>query len=147
MKYSFNAIVTCYTEDKRISDKNNHLILYYLYRPLSFPLTWLFANLRIKANHVTILSIIVTLVITYLLILDSLNLKYLAAFLMFIYLVLDCVDGNIARVTKSEAKYGTFIDAFSGLLFWSLVFPSIGIGAKLDIIYFENLFIYLPHIS
>jgi phosphatidylglycerophosphate synthase len=126
-------------------DKNNLLILSYLYRPLSFPLTWLAVNLKIKANHVTFFSIILALIIPFLLISESIKINYLAAFFMFLYLVLDCVDGSIARVTRSENNIGSFLDTFSGLLFWGMVFPGIGIGASEDTIYFNNLLPFLPH--
>jgi glycerol-3-phosphate cytidylyltransferase len=45
------------------------------------------------------------------------------------WLVMDCVDGNIARVKKQSSKMGEFIDAFSGYYLCAFVYLSIGLAA------------------
>lgn len=53
----------------------------------------------------------------------------LGVLLINFWLVLDCVDGNIARCKKTSSIYGEFIDALSGYTILSFVYLSIGIHA------------------
>jgi len=128
MNYSYKDIIKSYSEEKQLSDKNHHFILYYIYRPISFPITWVLLKFNLTSNFVTVITILISFSLIPLLISEFIIHKYIAALMMFMYLVLDCVDGNIARTTKKSNKVGEFLDLFSGLLFWAIVFPSIGYG-------------------
>ena len=147
MNYTYKDIINSYSEEKKLSDRNHHFILFLIYRPLSFPLTWLSLKLNIKPNYITLLTIIISIFLIFLFQSDFILYKYIACLLMFIFLILDCVDGNIARTTKKSNKLGEFLDLFSGLLFWSVIFPSISIGLNNnEIIFMEYKFI-LIHIG
>lgn len=52
----------------------------------------------------------------------------IASFLLFIRNLLDCVDGNMARVMGIQSKKGEFLDDCAGYLFNACVFSSLGIG-------------------
>lgn len=67
--------------------------------------------------------------------------------MILFYLILDCVDGNIARVIGTANRIGKLSDAIAGLLFWALVFPSIGLGATPDTIYFKDLQFLMPYMG
>jgi hypothetical protein len=45
------------------------------------------------------------------------------------WLVLDCVDGNIARCTKRFTKYGEFVDALGSYITVGFVFIALGVAA------------------
>jgi len=49
--------------------------------------------------------------------------------LLNFWIILDCIDGNIARYQKSSSRYGEFLDALSGYFINAFLFLSVGIGA------------------
>ena len=104
-------------------------------------------KLNIKPNYITLLTIIISFFLIFLFQSDFILYKYIACLLMFIFLILDCVDGNIARTTKKSNKLGEFLDLFSGLLFWSVIFPSISIGLNNNEIIFIQYKFILIHIG
>ena len=52
-----------------------------------------------------------------------------AVLLINFWLVLDCVDGNIARCMKQKKLYGSFIDGMGGYFTVGFVYLAIGISA------------------
>jgi phosphatidylglycerophosphate synthase len=60
--------------------------------------------------------------------------------LYFVYNILDCVDGNIARIKKNPTFYGRFIDAFFGIIIGSLIIFGTSIFCKN---FLENNNLYL----
>ena len=97
----------------------------YIFRPMGFLLTWLAIRVGMTTEAVSSLSGIVG--ITGCLFLMSgweHALPVGLGFLLFFNL-LDCVDGSIARSTKSENPYGKFLDSICGgivdLTFWAVV--------------------------
>jgi len=97
----------------------------YIFRPFGFRLTWVAIRLGLTTEAVSWLSGIVG--ITGCLFLMSgweHALPVGLGFLLFFNL-LDCVDGSIARATKSENPYGKFLDSICGgivdLTFWAVV--------------------------
>lgn len=98
----------------------------YVLRPLSFPFAWLFIKLGFSANQVTYLSIIAIFVGSGLFFLGSYALGIVAAVLFNVFALLDCVDGNIARVTEGGNPYGEWVDALGGYIAYTFVFVSAG---------------------
>jgi len=126
-KISIKDIKTTYSEDKMGLEKQNKVWLYYVGRLPSFYLTWVFLRLNISANQATYICLVVGLASCIFLAFGSYALT--GAILASIYLVLDCVDGNIARYRNSESPFGKFIDASGSYIVSSLLFMSIGLGA------------------
>ena len=52
------------------------------------------------------------------------------ALLFNFFALLDCVDGNIARVKKQESLWGSFVDALGGYVAFACVLPAAGIAAE-----------------
>ncbi len=98
-------------------------------RRVSFVFTWLFINAGMSANSVTLLSIFVTLAGCVCYAVPSLPFQIAAVVLINFWLVLDCVDGNIARCMKKKTLYGSFIDAMGGYFTVGFVYLAIGISA------------------
>ncbi len=98
-------------------------------RPLSFLLTYVFINLGCSANFVSVLSGIVAVLACVLLAMPEMSLCIAGVVLMNLWLVLDCVDGNIARVTKTASRMGDFVDAAYGYIFSAFCHLAIGIAA------------------
>lgn len=101
---------------------------YYVSRQLSFYFTWLFLRFSIDANQATWISLGVGLAAAASFATGSAPAFVLGALLFNLFLVLDGVDGNIARVTGSSSSAGKFYDIATGLVVESSFFLSIGIG-------------------
>ena len=93
-----------------IEDKKE-LFNFYVLRPVSFWVAAVFAFFKISANAVTWLSLVIGL-IGFLLFLrgDHLS-QIIASLLIFIWAILDCVDGNLARYYKTQSIFGDFLDS------------------------------------
>ena len=144
MKVKYRDILNGYTTEKQESDRSSHVFLFYIYRPISFPFTWLAFIFGFSANSITFASFLLTLVIPPLMISNLVFYKIIGAVAMFFFLVLDCVDGNIARVQKSDSQYGHVLDAITGFIFWIFIYASLGFSASKDFIALKSLSIYLP---
>lgn len=98
-------------------------------RPLSFFFTFIFVNLKCTANFISILSGIVSIVGCILLAVPSTAAMVAGVVLINFWIVLDCVDGNIARVTHQSTRMGEFFDAAYGFIICAFDFLAIGIAA------------------
>lgn len=117
-----------YTNTKRNSEKID-LWLYYFARPFSWPLTWLCIVLGLSASAVTYISILAVITGTIFIISGNYILTIIGVLLFNLWIILDCVDGNIARYKKTFSKYGEFIDAVGGYFATTFLFSSLGIFA------------------
>lgn len=85
-----------------------------LFRPLSFLAAWLFLALGLNANAVTYLSVALCLAGFGFMVSGSAWAAWLGLGLFAVFDVLDCTDGNMARVKKSASPWGEWVDAFGG---------------------------------
>lgn len=132
--YSFQQITASYTKEKR---KRSSIWARAVSRPLSFVFTFLFINLGFSANFVSILSML-DAIIACLLIMMGGKMMYVGVGLFVFWHVLDCVDGNIARVKKQSSYGGAFLDAVSGYLAPAFVFLAVGTAAYLTTARFSD---------
>lgn len=116
-----------FPEEKRELDKANPWA-YFVIRPISFYPTWLFLRLGITANKTTLIGLITGIFGCVFLSLGSYWAIIIGAILVNTGLLLDYVDGNIARVTDSSSKYGNYIDIISDYIIIGLMPIAIGIG-------------------
>lgn len=98
-------------------------------RPLSFIFTFLFVNLGCTANFISILSGIISILGCILLAIPNTVAMVTGVVLINFWIILDCVDGNIARVTKKSTRMGEFFDAAYGFIICAFDFLAIGIAA------------------
>lgn len=127
-KLTLNKIRLSYARAKRDQDRED-LWIYYVIRKISFCPTWLFLKLGISANQATYISIIVGVIGCSFLAFGNYENKIIGALLVNFWIVLDCVDGNIARYKETFSNYGEFVDALGGYLLNAILFLSVGIGA------------------
>ena len=121
-------IKNSYFLTKQKQDRKD-LWLYYVARRISFYPTWLFLKLGISANQATYISMITGIIGCGLLAFGDYSIRIVGALLVSFWIVLDCVDGNIARFKNSTSNYGEFLDALSGYIMNVFLFLSVGIGA------------------
>jgi len=132
MKVNLQEILATYTDEKRESEKEE-IWTYYVIRPLSWhPARW-FVNAGISANKITVLSIVFVLIAAVLLTTSNLTAALWGAASLFIWGVLDCADGTVARFkkkTNSQGKYlGEFLDAAGAYAVYGLILPALGLYA------------------
>ncbi len=97
-------------------------------RPLSFPTTWLLLKLGLSANQVTFASIALSGAAGWLYSQGSYTQFIVAAGLSHGALLLDSVDGNMARATRTSGPLGWMLDTVGADLFYIAFFIPIGIG-------------------
>ncbi len=105
-------------ESKRKSDP---IFCRFILRPLSFPVGWLFYKSGIKANTISLLSIVITLIASFLIIFANKDGLILASSLMLFVALTDCIDGNIARARNETGPSGEWMDALSGYTVYALI--------------------------
>jgi len=126
-KISVNELRSNYREHLKSKQDKNELMGFHIVRPLSFYPTALSMNIGLTANQTTWISLYVLLAGCLLLAVGSYLTAVTGAVLLNVWLILDFVDGNIARYEKSCSRYGEFIDAM-GAYIAHLSFFTAGIG-------------------
>lgn len=129
MKYSLEQIINSRSEHKKYIDKLD-IWVYLIVRPLSNILTWIFLRLHLTANLATLVATLIGFIGTVLLMIPGHTL--LGLILINLWIVFDCIDGNIARTTKTSSKIGEFLDGVSGYIFLSLLYMGIGVSVFHD---------------
>jgi phosphatidylglycerophosphate synthase len=112
--------------DKSNYDRWGNPAAYFFARPVSYPVTALFINLGISANTASAASILFALLAIVAAAMASSTL--LISGLVMVWLVLDCVDGNIARFTRTGSNRGEFLDAMGGYTITAGIYLAIGYG-------------------
>ena len=105
--------------------KKDPLIARLFYRRVSFYLSSYCANRGVSANSVSYFSIIIALLSCACYFIDNHNTHIIGAVLINLWLVLDCVDGNLARSVKKQ-PFGEFADASSSYFLISFIYVFMG---------------------
>ena len=121
-----------YTPEKAAEEKRSEYLAYTVYRPLSFFLTPLCLLAGFSADGVTLAMFAGAAAMPMVAWWGGAH-AYLGVVAIALFLqVLDCVDGNIARVTKCFSPVGGMLDGLCTMLFWALFFFTGGILAQKD---------------
>lgn len=126
MRYTYGEIKASLTKKK---NNRSSLWIQLWVRKFSFPVTYLFINTGWTANMVSILSWIVIFAGAVFLSIDCFGFRIAGVILTNFWLVLDCVDGNIARVKKVKTFMGDYYDAVAGYGPFSFTIIALGIAA------------------
>ena len=106
--------------DKKKEDSQEYFA-YYIIRPISFWLAPLFAIFNVSANSVTWLSLIFGLLGSTLFFIGGYELQIVASIFILIWLILDHVDGNLARYYKTQTLFGDFLDSLVCYIVFALI--------------------------
>lgn len=146
MHYSLKTII-----DSLPAKKNSKSSLWVklIVRRLSFLFTYVFINMGFSPWTVSVLSAVVAIAGSVLLMLPNYTFVVIGMILIQYWLILDCVDGNIARCKKQSSELGSFIDALSGYYVSAFVYLGTGVAAY-HFSHFENfrfLFVLMGAVS
>jgi phosphatidylglycerophosphate synthase len=95
-----------YPDEKAQDEKIINPFMFYVLRPFSFRLSMQLTKLKITATTVTIWSLMVLSVG----IIVFLKYPVLGSVFLILYLFLDVIDGNIARLSQTSSKLGEYLD-------------------------------------
>lgn len=126
MQYSMRDITSSLTKKK---NSRSSLWVQLWVRKASFPVTYLFINAGWSANMVSVLSWILIFIAAVFLCINDFWWMLVGVLLTNFWLVLDCVDGNIARVKKVKTFMGDYFDAVAGYGPFSFTTLALGIAA------------------
>lgn len=126
MKYTYKEIKASLTKKK---NSRSSLWIQLWVRKASFPITYVLINTGWTANMVSLLSWFVVFAGAVLLGINNFWCMLAGVILTNFWLLLDCVDGNIARVKKVKTFMGDFYDAVAGYGPFSFTMVALGVAA------------------
>lgn len=112
----------------RLENPNDGLMDTLLNRKLSRPLTRVFLRTPLTPNQVTGLSFLVGLLGAGCFLLGSYGWTLIGALLLQASTVLDCVDGEIARVKMLESPFGEWLDITLDTVVHVAIFIGVGVA-------------------
>jgi phosphatidylglycerophosphate synthase len=122
--YTFKEIIDSLPKEKKLADG---LWTKFVLRPFALPFTYLALKLRLKANTVSYLSAIFSIGGGILFCMGGFWAPFWGAVMLNIFSIFDCVDGNVARVTKTASLWGAWADAVMGFVAYCAMFLSLGV--------------------
>ncbi len=90
-----------------MGDKWEYVLTEVVYRRFSRPLAKLLAGFDVNPNHITIIAAVVGIIPAFLI---AYRMFYDAIVVIFISQILDCADGDLARLTGKTTKKGAYLD-------------------------------------
>ena len=115
------------------------------YRPIGFRIARLLKNTGITPNMITILSIFVGASVGYFFYPDNLLFNVYGILMLMAANILDCVDGQLARLTGIKSAIGRILDGFAGDIWFACIY--ISFAMRLGNEYGTNLFFILAVLS
>ena len=100
----------------------------YLHNPLAAGFVQLLKGTSVTPNQVTYFSVFVGLVSAYTFSIGTLQAFFFAGILLEIVLILDCVDGQLARAKGCSSDLGRLLDGIAGYVIYLSVLTGVMIG-------------------
>ena len=122
--YSLREIIASLPPEKA---KEESLWSRFVCRPLSFPVSWAALRMGLSPAFVSYFSAVVSVAGGILFAWPSFLLAGIGVILLNFFSVLDCVDGNMARVMGKAGPWGGWADAITGFITYTSVFFATGI--------------------
>ncbi|MDR3261795.1 MAG: CDP-alcohol phosphatidyltransferase family protein [Tannerella sp.] len=107
-------------------ETENALDLYF-YRPVGYQIARVIRHTRITPNMVTVLSIFVGAGTGYLFYFDELRYILMGILLLIAANILDCVDGQLARLTGKKSEIGRILDGIAGDIWFILIYTGLAL--------------------
>ena len=108
---------------------NDGFFSVFVLRKFSKVLTWAAVRVKATPNQVTLLSFAIGLASAYSFAQGNFSSICLGAFLLQLSIIVDCVDGELARYTRKFSSLGAWLDAVTDRVKEYLVFFGLAYGA------------------
>lgn len=95
------------------------------YRPIGFQIARLLRNTGITPNQITILSIFVGVAAGILFYYPDMKLTLIGISLLIFANILDCVDGQLARLTGIKSEIGRILDGLAGDFWFTAIYVAL----------------------
>ena len=113
-------------EEKRI--KANIEFWDFILRPFSKPVTGFLMKTKITPNQVTFFSFLIAIAAAIFIFLGGYDNLIVGGILIFVFMLLDNVDGEIARLKWKTSKLGHWLDGIAGFISNELLIIAIAIS-------------------
>lgn len=100
------------------------------YRPIGFRIARLLRGTGITPNMVTVISIFVGAAVGFMFYHENIVYNICGILLLVFANILDCVDGQLARLTGIKSAIGRILDGFAGDIWFASIY--IGFALRLD---------------
>lgn len=117
---------------KMANRSNDGFFSVFFLRKFSKLLTWLAVKVHATPNQVTLLSFAIGLYSAYLFSRGTFIPILIGAILLQLSIIVDCVDGELARYTRKFSKLGAWLDAVTDRVKEYMVFLGLAYGASLE---------------
>ena len=100
----------------------------YLHNPIAATIVQVIKNTWVTPNQVTYISIFVGLVSAYIFSVGTVQAFFFAGILLEVVLILDCVDGQLARAKECSSDWGRLLDGIAGYIIYLAVLTGVVVG-------------------
>lgn len=125
-KYTYQLIKENFEKSKKKEFEKTVVAEKFVYRPASLYVTPFFMNLGFTANSLTLFRFFIGTFGSVLFVFP--DCLFAAYAISLIAVILDYVDGNIARISRKTTFYGKFLDSFVDNFILNLQYPMIAWG-------------------
>lgn len=125
-----NALNIARLRLKMANRANDGFFSVFVLRKFSKLFTWLAVKLKMTPNQVTLISFAVGLLSAYEFSRGDFWSIFVGALLLQLSIIIDCVDGELARYTRQFSQLGAWLDAITDRIKEYLVFFALAYGAE-----------------
>tara|TARA_Y100000758_G_scaffold106639_1_gene74506 strand:+ start:689 stop:1573 length:885 start_codon:yes stop_codon:yes gene_type:complete len=100
----------------------------YLHNPIAATIVQVIKNTWVTPNQVTYISIFVGLVSAYIFSIGTVQAFFFAGIFLEVVLILDCVDGQLARAKECSSDWGRLLDGIAGYIIYLAVLTGVVVG-------------------
>jgi len=129
-----------FTASLKSVETENILDLYF-YRPIGYQIARLLRHTSVTPNMVTVLSIFVGAGTGFMFYFDNISYNIIGILLLMLANIMDCVDGQLARLTGIKSKIGRILDGIAGEIWFLMIY--LGLALRLTYTYGTAWF-FLP---
>jgi phosphatidylglycerophosphate synthase len=129
LRYTVADIRRSYNAQKKGGEWRNDWMSALIYRPVSFWITPVLLIFSISATAVTVFSLALGFALPFVAAYGGGSAYVTVGAISVIWAVLDCVDGNIARVTRTTSDAGRYLDFITDIVFRICLYAAIGLMA------------------